>query len=396
MLTRFEYPALVTTRPSSSGKTQRQLVFATGEADIRDVGEDEAPVAAVVSVLHGQTGVRPERFRFFEGRFYRATRARSFDSDSSGLNMHMAIAVCDRFLQDGNPRAAFTPSVAKKYLWSYWRDTKNQSRELRQSQSLAPTLRSSLVRFDPVKFDVDSLSHWSGMAHAYAASTIAVEGRIWKPVDEPMMRHHRSGGPKLWDYEDVSCYRARVGPTSFLLPPYGTRKLGMIERVEDVGPYWSPDWQFLTLPEAAAAADESTGWLCEVVLPEAFDSEMHAVMQLDRAARVVCVALDHSTLLAADAELAAHVRTLRRLTVRRTADDDLDGIETALGGLEAHLGMVLGMEPQESLQSYMRRQLFKRLGAVMGEALERWNGRTISIPEAMPDGTARRPGGNLR
>jgi hypothetical protein len=370
----YRYPALVTAKSRSAGGSWRRIVPMLGRAEISELSADEVPVAAIVSIIDRDGGVP---LRFHEGRFYRKSHTLGFDEKESGLERTMGRAICEHLLSDRAQNSSLAPSVpsanGSEVFWSMWEQGRESLRSCRYQRGIPAKMWAACKPFDPVRHDGEMLEHWADVASDYVSSIISIDGCLWTPVDEPMMRWQAGSNPDEWIYDDTSSYRNAYGRRTDLPAPYGSADC-LSDTIDHLHPYWNSRWKFLPLPEVVAAADDATGWLGDVLMPEAFTTD-HAGLLLDRAARVSAFTIARAThyLIGrmAPGDWSGQQKSLKRVTRGRPGECPFEDIERTL---EAFSDLLT--QQQNALGRYNRSE---NLSGMIDEARERWNNRPIEL-----------------
>jgi hypothetical protein len=316
--------------------------------------------------------------RFHEGRFYRQSADSVFDPGRSGLESEMGTAICDHVLAERQSTASIGPTDDtggwKSILWTL-HDRSRLSQFMKGFHQSVPDSVWTLAKpFDPVKHDGDLLPQWAEIASNYVSSLIVVDGRLWLPVDEPMLA---TRGDEV-HFDDASCYRARVNLPHRLPPPFGTDSGGLGE-VGVCHTYWDPRWNYMTLPEAVANANRETGWVGDVLMPEAFTID-HAALQLDRAARVSAASInwitDNRSIQAVQLignEWHRFQSAFKRL-LRTEAQKSSDAIEHLLGEFTGYLASNEMIDPD--VERFVKRTNIQEM---IEKARDRWNDRPVDL-----------------
>ncbi|MBY3151379.1 hypothetical protein HFO56_03125 [Rhizobium laguerreae] len=358
-----------------------------GTAEIQEMSSDDAPVAAIVPI--DRNGSKAE-LRFHSGRFYRPSSAAGFDPGSAGLESEMGRAICDHILGERMWAAAIGPTADeggwKSTLWSMHGRARLSQFAKAFHQAVPDSVWELTKPFDPTKHDGDLLPKWAEVASSYMSSLIVVDGRLWLPVDEPMMTMRENESR----CDDASCYRARTNLPYRLPSPFGTDQ-GKVGEVGVCHRYWDPRWNYMSLLEAVTHANSSTGWLGDVLMPEAFAID-HAALQLDRAARVCAASINwltddrgHHVSLLKGNEWLQYQSSFKRVLKQETQQPS-DDIEQLLGNFSRHLA---GEAREHVYVSAFVRST--NLPEMIDRARERWNDRPIELGSVGTKDVSRRP-----
>jgi hypothetical protein len=133
---------------------------------------------------------------------------------------------------------------------------------------------------------------------------------------------HLNTVAEKYSYDNASCYFNAHGRPSGLPEPYGSNDVAA-DALYLLHPYWNPRCRYLSLPQAVSLADRNTGWLGDVLLPEAFTVE-HEALQIDRSARLATCFIGHinDRFPTPVKKLIAHQKTLKSVTKVRAEDRD--------------------------------------------------------------------------
>ncbi|MBY3433574.1 hypothetical protein HFN89_05375 [Rhizobium laguerreae] len=346
-----------------------------GTSEIQEMSSDEAPVAAIIPITRNDTNLE---LRFHDGKFYSQSSNATFDPGSAGLESEMGRAICDHILAERQSVASIGPTDDtggwRSILWEMHERTRLSQFRKSFHLSVPDSVWAIVKPFDQTKHDGDLLQKWAEMASDYMSSLIVVGGRLWLPVDEPMVAM-RGGEVNL---DDASCYRARTNLPYRLPPPFGTDK-GKMGEVGVCHRYWDPRWTYMSLPEAVTHANSSTGWLGDVLMPEAFAID-HAALQLDRTARVCAASINwltddrgHHVSLLKGNEWLQYQSSFKRVLKQETRQSS-DDIEHLLSNFSRHLAG----EAREHLyvSAFVRST---NLPEMIDRARERWNDRPIEL-----------------
>ena len=390
MRVNYRYPAMVTMQRRSASAAWRRLVAMMGQADLPEVSADDAPVAAlVVDMGRGE----PTALRYYDGRFYRQSTVSEFSERGSRLEHAMGVAICERLLGEKAYTASIAPSgpngTAYDACWSLWLLARGGTAGLGHVPQVSDSIWAAMKPFDAVKMDAGMLEHWSQVAFEYVSTLIVLDGAIWTPVEEPMMRSELKG---IWRtgklvVEDASCYRNSYGRPSDLPPPYGSADHHS-DGIAPLGPYWNPRCRYLSLPDAVNMAAERGEWLGDVLLPEAFTVD-HAALQLDRAARVAAASITHildDLGYVKSGAFGDHQAALKRVTRGRFERVDLEKVRDTLEAFQDHLkahGGYCGTRDRE----YLERM---DLGLMIADAIAGWEDRPVELALGL-DSSANRP-----
>ncbi len=376
MIITFRYPALVTTKARSAASGWRRIVSMTGQAEIPEFSKDDIPVAAIVSIS-GRDGGVP--IRFHQGKLYWRSYETTFRSEEAGLDLAMGHAVCEYLLKERSHNVSLGASHGRSF-WTLWEYSRDSLASRRYIPGFSDARWAEFKQFDPKKFDGDMLEHWAEVATEYVSSILSIDGYLWLPVDEPMMRSElisgRPTGPHEFVYDDASCYRNGYGRPSDMPKPYGSASFDP-DAPHRLHPYWNPRCRYVSLPEAVALADSRTGWLADVLLPEAFTID-HATLQLDRAARVSAFCVSHiinDFSISSFDELATLQKVLKRVTIGCPGDQPSQDLCDVLEQFSDYLRSFDG-KPHSALSGYLGSL---NLRTLVDGALERWNDRPIEL-----------------
>ncbi|MCS4089321.1 hypothetical protein [Rhizobium sp. BK176] len=329
------------------------------------MSSDEVPVAAMATINSGQ----PEtELRFFGGRFYRRSSATTFEAGSCGLEGEMGRAICDHLIDERMSAAAIGPGDDgagwKKQLWRMHKEARlSQERKSRNLSAVPDELWALTKPFDPVKHTDELLPKWADAAAAYVSSLIVVDGRLWLPVDEPMLAI--KDGYAL--YDDASCCRAKNNIPSKLPSPFGTDK-GPLGKTGDCHPYWDPRYSFVSFLEAVEDPSIPINGPCDVLMPEAFTVD-HASLQLDRAARVAAASIDW---LLKESDLLFFQSSLKRM-LKPGSRSTLDAVDVVLGELSHHL---IRRSGEPAIAHLLRKT---QIQGLIERARFRWNDRPVEL-----------------
>ncbi|MCS4088579.1 hypothetical protein [Rhizobium sp. BK176] len=374
---RFDYrfPALANTTRRIGSQARKQIVSVPGVADIPEVSSEEAPVAAVFSVEERDGG---QKFRYRGDRFYmQATRFGQPDTEASvGLEATMLAAICEQLLADREHNTSLYPRHLKTQLWAEWSRDLTQPRIPGSFARLPNWAWGMLPPFDAANHGAGELTTWERRASDYVSSLIVVDGKIWCPVEEPVMRWSYTSTHDDYVFDDVSAYRNRSGRPSEMPSPYGSVSNGS-HAARTLSPYWSAHWRYMSLPEALDSAHGEEDWLCDIHMPEAFTTD-HAALRMDRAARLSVVSIKRAinlgpgTVIRRSSDVGKHYQALRLLT-KGTEISDGDDLEPALDQFRAFAESL-------SEQDYLGYSLQKSgICLLVKEALRSWRDRTISV-----------------
>lgn len=377
MRVNFRYPAMVTTANPGAATAARTLVSMLGQADVPELSTDDAPVAAIVHPIGA--------FRFYEGKLYRQTRWTKFHPRRCGLDREMGRAICERLLDEKAYNAALQPNLGyatgREISWSLWRHSRDRliidRVETGQHEEFPDELWDKMKPYDPSTMDGDNAAHWSSIATDYVESLIVVDGTIWLPSDEPMIRTALVGlnatSSTVWD--DASCYRNGFGRPCDLPPPYGSNEWHSAH-VYNLHAYWNPRCRYVPFPQAVVEATDRGMWVGDLLMPEAFTTD-HAPLQLERAARVVASCVPHilnDTAYAFHGTFIKHQKALKRLTKSRPIHSESEAIYDALAQLRDDLESLEGRA--FALNNYLEKMNLKPF---ISEAMTAWEERPISL-----------------
>jgi Holliday junction resolvase len=377
IIVRFNYrfPALVKTTRRIASQARKQIVSVQGTADILELSSEEAPVAAVFSV-HERDGGR--QFRYRGDRFYmQATRLGQPDTaTSTGLEATMLSAICEHLVNDREHNATLYPRYLKNPLWAEWNRNLMQPRIPENFAHLPEYAWKMMSPFDPANHGDDDLAMWEQHATSYVSSLIVIDGKVWCPVEEPLLRWSYTSSYDDYVYDDLSAYHSRSGRPSEMPSPYG-RATNHSHEGRTLPLYWYPHWRYMSLPEALASAHGEENWVCDINMPEAFVTD-HAALRMDRAARLSVVEMKRAvyvgpgTVIRDSSDLGKHYRALRSLT---QSGENADGDD-----LEPALESFLAFAESQGEDDYVGHS-FQRSGIrlLVREALRSWRDRTISI-----------------
>lgn len=381
----YRYPALAAVKSGARTLASSRLVGMSGTAVVQEITADEAPVA--VQMVSPKRAGRASVFSFrtYGGRLYK--RAKAFDQENSGLDRFMAHAICDRLLAEKAQGAGLGSQYAKSLLWQLYSDNGDDGTHRQNRDTFFAPFWDELPVLDRARFDETSAEEWSALASGYAESLIAIDGVLWVPSDEPMMRCRVGGHPEDNYFADTSVYRKAYGRTSDLPSPYGrddTRQ----DTIDSLHLYWDATWLYVPLTEAAELSAASASWKCRVILPEALTTD-HATALLDRAARLAVLNLPRiedragAAVMRMNDEIYRHYISLRRITKARAGEYSGDELDAALEGLSDYLGS----KADDVVGGFMSRA---NVPDLIDTARQRWAERTIDMVEAF-SGTARLP-----
>lgn len=336
----YSFPALNSVLRRSAAQPSLHLVNGVCTTHVAELSDAEAPVAAVVEMAERDGG---QNVRFYNGRFYHRTHSADPVVALGKIELVNYRAIGDRLVELRKDDAALHPRSARgaiKNIWIAARDNKGLPHTYERHR-ISTTVASEMAAFDPSKHDEDEFSRWRTYAGELASSLIIVDGEFWHPIDEPMLAKI-SMRANSWTYEDAAVYRSRGGRSKDMPKPYGrgpTLYPGMGR-----GPrYWNADFKFVSLPEAENTSDAKTGWVFEVLMPEAFTNDV-LYLELDRAARlavaamtdaVACSELD--SFIRRDEELAWHRKILLNLTKRSSLPATSEELEVALSSFSKYI-----------------------------------------------------------
>lgn len=341
-----------------------------GCSEIRELSADDVPVAVTATIMCGQ----PEtELRFYEGRFYRQSKAATFEPGSYGLEGEMARAICEHLIAERMSAAAIGPGDDKigwrQPLWLMHKDARRSLAMKSRTLSVPDALWAITKPFDPSRHSDELLSTWADVAANYMSSLVLVDGRLWVPADEPMFAITENSAL----YDDASCYRAKNDRPSKLPSPFGTDK-GALGDVCDYHPYWDPRYSFVTLLEAVEDRNIPINGPCDVLMPEAFTLD-HASLQLDRAARVAAASINWLTdevTLVKGSDWMYFLSAFKRF-LRPGSPSTLDDLEHLLGEFSDHLAR----RAVELDGGYFLRET--RLQEMIESARSRWNDRPVEL-----------------
>jgi hypothetical protein len=344
-----------------------------GRTEIRELSSDEVPVAATATIKRGDLETE---LRFYEGRFYGQVQNATFEPGSCGLEAEMARAICDHLIAERASMAAIGPAGHRagwrQSLWIMHKDASLSMEKTPLIRGVSPSLWAATKPFDPIKHSDELLYTWTDVATNYVSSLLTVDGRLWKPVNEPMLAIISNAAL----YDDASCYRARIARPTKLPWPFGTERRSLGD-AGDYHPYWDPRYSYVTLLEAVENRDLPINGPCDVLMPEAFTLD-HATLQLDRAARVAAASINWMTEGGVNVTMMKgndwlfFQSSFKRL-LRPGSSSTSDDIDHMLGEFSGHLAR---RADNPEVRHFLRKT---RIQELIENARSRWNDRTVDL-----------------
>lgn len=376
----YRYPALVTSaKPRSETVKGRRIVPMLDHAEISEYSSADIAVAAILPSPSVSSNLE---FRFHDGQFYKPTDLETFDERSSGLEQAVAEAIGDYLIDERAYKPMIAPYVVGRgdtagTIWSLWRKGRQTPGSRVDPSYISEKIWAACKPFDADTMKSDLLERWSEVARDYVTSLLLIDGKLWVPTKEPMMRSQMSQSlpvPHQFTHDDASCYLNAYGRPSGLPQPYGSNGVRS-DAIHLLHPYWDTRVSYLSLPQANEISDTKTGWLGDVLLPEAFTVD-HETLQLDRAARLAVCFITHLTEdFVPFRNFIGHQKTLKRLTKVRAGDLDFDVLAEALVALNGYISPENGTI-QQDVHNYIQRFGIR---ARVTEALDRWQDRAVDI-----------------
>ncbi|MBY3155201.1 hypothetical protein HFO56_23040 [Rhizobium laguerreae] len=288
----------------------------------------------------------------------------------------MLVAICEQLLDNRDHNATLHPRHTKGELWAAWNSDLMQPRIPGSFKNLPDWAWRRISPFDPSRHEAEDLAEWERRAQAYVSSLILIDGEIWCPVEEPILRWSYTSSYDDYVYDDISAYRSRFGRPSEIPLPYGRVSNGS-HGASVLPSYWFAHWRYLSLPEAVANTHGDEDWICDVRMPEAFNTD-HAILRMDRAARLSVVEIKRAvgvwpgTAIRENTELGKHYQSMRRVTVKPETPDG-DELEPALEGF-------LAFAERQGENDYLG-HVFQQSGIrlLVKEALRSWRDRPVDI-----------------
>lgn len=378
----YRYPALVTSAKLRSETVKgRRIVPMLDYDEIPEYSTNDISVAAMVPMAVEDNAIT---FRFHDGRFYRSTELEVFDERSSGLEQAVGEAIGDHLIQERAYRPMIAPYViglgdTAGAIWSLWKKARQTPGSHVDPSYIREATWEAFKPFDADKMNDDLLGKWRDVASGYVKSLLMIDGKLWVPTKEPMMRSelvHSRAVANRYTFDDASCYLSAYGRPSGLPVPYGSNEVSA-NALHLLHPYWNPRCRYLSLPQATDIASDKTGWLGDVLLPEAFTVE-HDALQLDRAARQATCFIGHlieESVPTPSRQTLSLQKALRRVTKVPTDERDFEVIAEALAEFTDHISpdnREFSLDADYYIKEYGIRE------AAM-DALDRWNDRTVDI-----------------
>jgi hypothetical protein len=373
MFVDYRYPALIRGRIGSWKKDRHIVVAMNGRVEIEELGSDEAPLAATVTIEK-----KPVDFRWRNGKFYMAAVQPGEFETRSGLDDRIASKIADACRTASGADISPWPARTSDFV----RQSDNRRDGFRALKgdllSIADRERDGMIQLSSlVAYERHDREHWEKTAEEYMEGLVLIDGHLWRPVSEPMMAGRSDEKYPVKTMVDASLYHAKFDSPKDQPSPFGRR--GGIAST-----FWDPELRIYPLnADDSILEGKIAPWMPPIKLhiEEAF-GQTYALEEVDRVARVVVAELhsacrgDHGSFKAGPVKLREYVGEVRALLSSGTMSDEVgDGIVHSLQKIRYFL---IG-SGQEAFPISFEFWKGEGLKALINETAATWANREINL-----------------
>ncbi|MCS4088714.1 hypothetical protein [Rhizobium sp. BK176] len=370
----YRYPALIRGRVGSWQKDRHILVSMTGRDEIEEIGYEDAPLAATVTM----GTQKPVDFRVYGGRFYRMASEYGDIEFRSGLDHRIAEEIANAcHLHVGKDIQPWPKNAAEFIRHSDMR--RDGFRHARgEFLHISDAVRDQMLPLSSLAaFEGSDAENWEQVAAEYMRGLVMIDGHMWMPVREPMMAGAAHDRFPVNTIIDASIYDAKFDNPKDRPTPFGRRE-GFTSM------FWYPSMRVYPLNADDDGLDgKMAPWMLpmEIRIPEVFGAT-YAVDEVDRVARVVVSELysvcktEYGTFKETPAKLREHLNETRRLlSSERITDEVADGI---VRRLQLILCFIVGAESERSRPTHGHWNP-DTIKALIKDTTDMWANREINI-----------------
>ncbi len=286
----YRFPALVRGIPPRCSNVRNAIVWMDGRVDVPELTSEDIPVACEVASARGC-----DQFRYFEGRFYSSCDLAS-DVLSGFASFERSTWLSRMMVHDITERWYSPAALLKEPIWPIGEralveenaHNLRSGRFIDSNDYMLPTSKHLLPDLrNPYGEDVE---HCERIARSHAEAVVCIEGRLWRPVAEPMLFLSSRDRGHVMSLRDMTFMRSPTRSSCFQPAPYGGDHYRAGYAGNEKIDYW--DWKALAMPLNEHFQDIACDGGCdfdhiEVIMPEVFG---HDFMELEllRVAKGIC------------------------------------------------------------------------------------------------------------
>lgn len=388
----YTFPAMTTALRRSAAQAALCMVKGSASATVKELSRFEAPVAASISIVRRDGG---RDFRFYDGRVYVSVLG-GISAAMRHIDGQIISAIGDALVEQRKHAAAIQPRSLRPFVWQLWSYGRNtlEPPSTYAAEMLPAAIFEDMKPFDARRHDEPQFEYWRTYADELVSQLILIDGEVWRPTPEPVLRWGVRGAWINWDYDDAGVFDLWKGRPKDLPKPYGQGGLpGFLGQFLGSKRYWLASNRFVSLPEAdALASDYGVKGGFRLLMPEAFTVDIHK-HEMNRAARLAVAAMkeavdtsDENSFIRQDDDLAHHYRVLSKLTSGKNGYRGPEELEDALTAF-VHYSQAKLASPYHNGSKFSGDA---SVGPMARDILARWNNREVSL-DFVAGPTAPRP-----